>query len=43
MPRIRGIFCLTAAFASAIGEVAHGSDFGRRGDLTSSLRRDTKR
>jgi hypothetical protein len=34
---------LTPAFAGAIGGSAHGSDFVRRGDLTSSLRRDTKR
>jgi hypothetical protein len=43
MPRIPSKFCLTPAFAGAIGDLAHESDFARRGDLTSSLRRDTKR
>jgi hypothetical protein len=43
MRRRRRKFHLTPALASAIGGVAHGSDFARRGDLTSSLRRDTKR
>lgn len=43
MPRIPSKFCLTPAFMGAIGDVARESDFARRGDLTSSLRRDTKR